>query len=69
MEYEIKRVVCDWGIYKDNKLVYVCNSHVNANIILGILLNLAETTKMSELLIAQVLEKDVRETRVEVDDG
>ena len=35
--YELKNVVCDYGIYEENKLVLILNDYVNAENILKIL--------------------------------
>lgn len=35
--YELKEVVCDYGIFEDNKLVLIVNDYMNAKFILDIL--------------------------------
>ena len=37
MRYEVRSVVCDYGVYEDNKLVLILNSRRNAEIIVKIL--------------------------------
>jgi hypothetical protein len=29
-KYEVKSVVCDYGVFEDNELKLICNSHANA---------------------------------------
>ena len=29
-KYEVKSVVCDYGVFEDNELKVICNSHANA---------------------------------------
>lgn len=36
-KYELKEVVCDYGIYENGKLILVLNDYVNAKFILDIL--------------------------------
>ena len=35
--YKLKNVVCDYGIYEDDKLVLILNDYMNAKYILDIL--------------------------------
>jgi hypothetical protein len=37
MKYEVKSVVCDYGLYEDNKLILICNSNTNALLIKSIM--------------------------------
>lgn len=36
-EYELRSVVCDYGIYQNGKLILVLNDYINARYILDIL--------------------------------
>lgn len=36
-KYEVKNVVCDYGIYEDGKLKLICNSRRNALLIKAIM--------------------------------
>ena len=36
-KYEVRDVVCDYGLYEDEKLVLVCNSRRNALLIKAIM--------------------------------
>lgn len=35
--YEMKNVVCDYGIFENDKLILIVNDHMNAKYILDIL--------------------------------
>lgn len=37
MKYEVRDVVCDYGVYEDNKLALILNSRRNAEMIVKIL--------------------------------
>ena len=37
MEYEVKQVVCDWGVYENGKLLLICGQKKNATLIAQIL--------------------------------
>ncbi|WP_195940942.1 hypothetical protein [Romboutsia sp. 1001713B170131_170501_G6] len=37
MKYEVKEVVCDYGIYENDKLVLIVNDYYNAKLIVDIL--------------------------------
>lgn len=37
MSYRVKDIVCDYGVYEDNELVYICNCKSNAVLIASIL--------------------------------
>lgn len=37
MKYEIKEVVCDYGVYEDGKLILILNDYINAKLIVDIL--------------------------------
>lgn len=36
-KYEVKPVVCDYGVYKDGKVILICNSRLNALLIADIM--------------------------------
>ncbi len=37
IEYSVRPVVCDYGVYKNNELIVICNSKYNADLIAKIL--------------------------------
>ena len=36
-KYEIKQIVCDYGVYENDKLILVLNDYMNAKYVLEIL--------------------------------
>ncbi|ELU5588551.1 hypothetical protein SCB17_003073 [Clostridium perfringens] len=65
MKYTVKDVVCDYGVYEDDKLILILNSHANARLISDTLnSDLEGHNKYDELIKPFMLELQEKEKEI-----